>query len=102
MSWAKVGLFAGGIVATLVAQAAGKSKKVREAAVNGLASCMVANDNLQAGAQSIVDDASDLRAEAERERQIDAAVKQRLGELEAGIREEVVARMNGTAQKGAE
>lgn len=102
MNWAKVGLFAGGVAATLVAQAAGKSKKVRQAAVNGLAACMVANDNLQAGAQSIVDDASDLRAEAERERQVDAAVQQRLGELEAGIREEVVAKMNGTAAKAAE
>lgn len=46
--------------------------------------------------------ASDLRAEAERERQVDAAVQQRLGELEAGIREEVVAKMNGTAAKAAE
>ena len=73
MSWGKVGLFAGGVAAALIVQAAGKSKKVRDAAVNGLAACMVANDNLQAGAQSIVDDASDLRAEAERERKIDAA-----------------------------
>lgn len=46
--------------------------------------------------------ASDLRAEAERERQVDAAVQQRLGELEVGIREEVVAKMNGTAAKAAE
>lgn len=46
--------------------------------------------------------ASDLRAEAERERQVDAAVQQRLGELGAGIREEVVAKMNGTAAKAAE
>ena len=65
-------MFAGGVAAALIVQAAGKSKKMRDA-VNGLAACMVANDDLQAGAQSIVDDASDLRAEAERERKIDAA-----------------------------
>lgn len=102
MSWGKVGLFAGGVAATLVVQAAGKSKKVRDAAVNGLAACMVANDDLQAGAQSIVDDASDLRAEAERERKIDAAVKQRLGELEEGVREDVIAKMDNAAEKDAE
>lgn len=102
MSWGKVGLFAGGVAAALIVQAAGKSKKVRDTAVNGLAACMVANDNLQAGAQSIVDDASDLRAEAERERKIDAAVKQRLDELEAGIREEVVAKMDNASSEDAE
>lgn len=57
--------------------AAEKRKKQRGAAVNGLAAYMVANDDLQAGAQSIVDDASGLRAEAERERKIDAAQMQK-------------------------
>lgn len=35
------------------------------------------------------------------ERKIDAAVKQRLGELEAGIREEVVAKMDDTSVEDA-
>ncbi|ACU94973.1 hypothetical protein Ccur_12950 [Cryptobacterium curtum DSM 15641] len=102
MGWAKIGLFAGGMVASAVIQAASKSATVRKGVVKGVASAMAANDSLQTATQSIIDDAQDLRAEADRKRRIEAAVRQRMDEVEQEAREEATAQIDGktTSKKG--
>ena len=89
MSWSKFWLFAGGVAATCVAQGAVQSKQVRDTAVRGVAKCMEFGDCVQSAAQNIVDDASDIKEEAHRQKRIDAAVAERLAIAEEDIREEV-------------
>ena len=99
MGWWKVGLFAGGMLTSAVIAGASKSKTVRDAAVKATAAVLDCNDKIQAYTQNVIDDADDLRAEAERQRKIDAAVEERLAELEGGIREEVEAEVDGKPAK---
>ncbi len=89
ISWSKAAWFAGGIVAAGALKVASQNATVREAAVNGVAKCLAVNDSIQSATQSIMDDADDLRAEAKRKARIDAAVAERMAQLEVGIREEV-------------
>ena len=51
-------------------------------------------DVVRAETQSIIDDASDVTAEARRRVRIDAAVKERLAKEEGRIREEVTAEID--------
>lgn len=89
MSWSKFWFFAGGVAATCMAQGAAQSKQVRDATVHGVAKCMEFGDCVQSTAQNIVDDASDIKEEAQRQKRIDAAVAERLAMAEDDIREEV-------------
>ncbi|MBP3885705.1 MAG: DUF1490 domain-containing protein [Olsenella sp.] len=56
-------------------------------------------DAVNAECQSVADDAADAHAAARRQAKIDAAVKARLDELEAGIRKEVTEQVDS---EGAE
>jgi phage gp29-like protein len=56
-------------------------------------------DAVSTETQSIVDDASDATAEARRQAKIDAAVRERMAELEKGVRDEVIAKVDA---EGAE
>lgn len=93
----KIGLFAGGVAAAAAATAATKSKTVRKGVVRGVAAAMNANDCIQTATQNLLDDADDVRAEADRKRRIDAIVRQRMTELEKGVREEAAAKVDGTS-----
>lgn len=95
MSWTKIGLFAGGVVAGAVVKLATETPLVRQAAVGTVAKVLEINDGVQKVTQDIMDEADDVRAEAVRQRKIDAAVAERMAELESGIREEVVAEVDG-------
>ena len=53
---------------------------------------------VQSVAQDIVDEASDINAEARRQARIDAAVRERLAALEEGIRAEVTAEIDQSAE----
>lgn len=101
MGWTKALLFVGGAAAAGLASIAARSKTLRNAAVNVTAMAMDANEAIQATTQSIMDEADDVRAEAERQRKIDAAVAARLAELEEGIREDVTAEVDGTKKPAA-
>ena len=102
MVWTKALLFVGGAVAAGLVSAATKSPAVRSAAVSATAKVLDMNDAVQAGAQSLLDEAADVRAEAERQRKIDAAVAERMAKLEGDIREEVEAVVDGKpARKSA-
>ncbi len=99
MGWTKALFFAGGVVAAGLAKLASSSKTVRSAAVTATAKVLDANDAIQEATQNIMDDADDVRAEAERQRKIDAAVAERMAKLEEGIRDEVIAEIDGKPVK---
>lgn len=99
--WKKALLFVGGAVAAGVVNIASKSTAVRSAAVSATAKALDASDAIQATTQSIMDEADDVRAEAERQRKIDAAVAARIAEYEEKVREEVVAEVDGKKKPAA-
>ncbi len=99
MGWTRALFFAGGMVAAGALKLASQSKTLRKAAVNATAIALDANDAIQEATQNLMDDADDLRAEAERQRKIDAAVAERMAEIEEGVREEVVAEVDGKPAK---
>ena len=100
--WTKALLFAGGAAAAGLLNLASKSQKVRSAAVSVTAKALDVNDAIQAGTQSIMDEADDVRAEAERQRKIDSLVAERMAQLEEGIRQEAADEVDGkSAKKGA-
>lgn len=99
MGWTRALLFVGGAVAAGIVNLATKSPTVRSAAVSATARVLDMNDAIQAGTQSIMDEADDVRAEAERQRKIDAAVSERMAKLEEGVREEVTAVVDGKTTK---
>lgn len=100
MSWSKFGIFAGGAAAAGVAAGIVSSKAFHDALVHVTAGCMKAGDAISAGTQSIVDDAADLNAEARRQSRIDAAVAERMAEIEKEVRAEVTTKVDseGAAQ----
>lgn len=99
--WQKALLFVGGAVAAGIVNVASKSTAVRNAAVNITAKALDANDAIQATTQSIMDEADDVRAEAERQRKIDAAVAARVAEYEESVRKDVVAEVDGKKKPAA-
>lgn len=101
MVWTKALLFVGGAAAAGIVNLAAKSPTVRSVAVNATAALLDVGDAIQAGTQSIMDEADDVRAEAERQRKIDAAVAERMAKVEEDIREEVVAAIDGAPAKKA-
>lgn len=99
MGWTKALFFVGGMAAAGIAKIATSSKAFRNAAVAVTAKALDANDAIQEATQSLMDEADDVRAEAERQRKIDAAVAERLAKVEEGIREEVEAEVDGKPAK---
>ena len=97
MSLAHVWYVVGGAAAAGVVGSLGKDGTVHRAAVKATAAGMRAADAVRRVTQSIADEASDINAEARRQARIDAAVRERLAELEEGIRSEVTAEVDGTA-----
>ncbi len=102
MSWAKFGIFAGGAAAAGVVAGIAQSKGFHDALVHITAGCMKAGDAVSSATQSIVDDATDLNAEARRKNKIDAEVAARLAELEKGVREDVTKQVDEAAAAAAE
>lgn len=97
MGWKHFWIFAGGIVAAGVANAAAQSKSVHDGVVRATATCMRAADAISSVTQSVIDGANDLNAEARRQAKIDAAVKERLGQMEEDIRSEVEQQLDAKA-----
>lgn len=87
-------LVAGGAVAAGAAAALGANGALHKAAVAVTEKAMQAGDAVAAETQSIVDEATDNRAEARRQAKIDAAVKEELAKLEGDIREKVTAKLD--------
>lgn len=92
-------IFAGGAAAAGAVAGLAQSGLLHKGAVAVTTGCLKVGDVVSAETQSIVDDANDCRAEARRQAKIDAAVKERLESMEAGIREEVTKQVDG---EGAE
>ena len=88
-------LFAAGGVA-FAGVIAGLAQKgiLHKGAVAVTSGALAASDAITTGTQNIIDDANDMRAEARRQAKIDAAVKERLAQLEETIREEETARID--------
>ena len=97
MAWTKALLFVGGMASAGILKMAAGSKTVRGFAVNVAAKALDANDAVREAAQNFIDDADDVRAEADRQRKIDAIVADRMAAIEEGIRKEVTAELDGTA-----
>ncbi|MCI6273457.1 MAG: DUF1490 domain-containing protein [Coriobacteriaceae bacterium] len=88
-------LFAGGAAAAGAVAGLASSGLLHKAAVDVTTGCMRVGDAVSSEAQSIADDAADARADARRQAKIDAAVAERLQDLEPGIREEVTRQVDG-------
>ena len=86
---------AGGAVAAGIVGSVGKDGLVHREAVKVASACLRLADKVTSVTQAIADEAADINAEARRQARIDAAVSERLAELEDGIRAEVIAQMNG-------
>ena len=99
MVWVKALCFVGGAAVAGLVGVASKSAALRKVAVNATAKVLDANDAIQASTQSIMDEADDVRAEADRQRKIDAVVAERMRELEEGVREEVISEIDGKPAK---
>lgn len=87
-------LFAGGAAAAGAVAGLAQSGLLHRGAVAVTSGCMAVADAMSAEAQSIADDADDCRAEARRQAKIDAAVKDRLSELEPQIRREATEKVD--------
>lgn len=85
----------GGVAITSVVGSLDKRGTIHKGAVRVAAAGMRAADKVTHVTQSIVDEANDINAEARRQARIDAAVADRLAELEESIRAEVTARVDG-------
>ena len=83
------GAAAAGAIAGLASSGA-----LHKAAVAVAGAGMRVSDAVSAETQSIVDDANDADAEARRKAKIDAAVSERLSDLEKDIRAEVTAQVD--------
>ncbi|MBQ9316902.1 MAG: DUF1490 domain-containing protein [Atopobiaceae bacterium] len=96
MILSRVCLFVAGAAAAAVVREASKSESLHNGAVRLAAAGLRAADVVSAATQTIADEAADINAEARRQARIDAAVKERLADLEEGIRAEVTAEVDGT------
>lgn len=92
-------IFAGGIAAAAALRGATKSEGVRSGVVKATAQVMKAGDAVSRAAQSVLDDAADVNAEARCQARIDAAVKERLAALEEGIRAEVTKEVDAAPEE---
>ena len=90
---------AGGVALASVVGSLGKRGAVHTGAVKVAAAGMRVADKVTRVTRSIVDEAEDINAEARRQARIDAAVAERLAEVEEGIRAEVTAQVDGAAQE---
>lgn len=97
----KVAYFAGGIAAAGALVGASRAKSVRKLAVSGVAKCMEISESVQAGTQTLIDEAEDVRAEAKRQRRINAEIAARIAQVEDDIRKEVVAEVDGVPAHSA-
>ena len=84
-----------GAVAAAAARGASKSESLHDGVVRLAAAGLRAADAVTAATQTIADEAADINAEARRQARIDAAVAERLSQLEEGIRAEVTAQVDG-------
>ena len=101
MSWKKAGIFALGALATTVCSGVAKTETFHNGLVKATAGVLKVSDKVTGFTQSVVDEASDINAEARRQAKIDAAVAERLASLEAGIRAEVEAQVDEEAAQEA-
>ncbi len=96
MSVAHVLYVLGGAAAAGIIGSLGGNGAIHKGAVKAASAGMRMTDAVARVTQTIVDEASDINAEARRQAKIDAAVSERLSELEEGIRAEVTAEVDGT------
>ncbi len=75
--------------------AAVASQDVHDALVSVVAYGMRIADKVSAATRSIADEASDINVEARRQARIDAAVEERLVQIEKDVRAEVTAEVDG-------
>ena len=101
MDWKHVGIFVLGTAATTAASAVSKTEKFHNALVKCTAGAFKVRDKVTGFTQSVIDEASDINAEASRQAKIDAAVAERIAELEEGIRAEVTKKIDAEAAKEA-
>ena len=101
MDWKHVGIFVLGTAATTAASAVAKTEKFHSALVSCTAGALKVRDKIAGFTQSVIDEASDINAEAARKAKIDAAVAERLAQLEEGIRAEVAEQIDAAAAKEA-
>ena len=85
----------GGAAVAGIAGSLGKDGLVHRGAVKVASACLRVADRVTSVTQSIADEAADINAEARRQARIDAAVAERLSQLEEGIRAEVTAQVDG-------
>lgn len=92
---------AGAAVAGVVAGLA-NSGLLHKGAVKVTSGAIRVGEAIQAETQSIVDDANDATAEARRKARIEAAVRDKMADLEQGVRESVTAQVDaeGSDVKG--
>lgn len=93
-----VAYVAGGALLTAGASTLSKKGKIHSFAVKAAAAGMRAVNAVQSVTQDIVDEASDINAEARRQARIDAAVRERLSALEDDIRAKVTAEMDQSVE----
>jgi len=98
MSLTHILYVAGGAVAAGVVGSLGKDGLAHRGAVKVASACLRVADKVTSVTQTIVDEAADINAEARRQARIDAAVSERLAELEKGVRAEVIAQMDGAGE----
>ena len=85
----------GGAAASAAVTALAQTGLLHKGAVAVTEMCMAASDAVNGVTQSIMDDATDRRAEARRQAKIDAAVQERLQTIEPDIRKEVTEIVDG-------
>lgn len=85
---------AGGAAAASIVAGLGVNGALHKAAVAVTEKAMQLSDAVSAETQSIVDEATDNRAEARRQAKIDAAVAEELSKLEGDIRKKVAAEID--------
>lgn len=102
MSYTKLIAFAGGVVATGLAQVIAKQPQVRGAVVDCVAKGMQLKADADEVLQNIKDDAEDVCADARYEARVQAAVDARRAEIEERIRAEVEAELAAEFEEGAE
>jgi hypothetical protein len=98
MSFIHILYVAGGAVAAGVVGSLGKDGVAHRGAVKLASACLRIADKVTSVTQTIVDEAEDINAEARREARIDAAVSERLAELEKDVRAEVIAQVDGAGE----
>ncbi len=86
----------GGAAAAGIVGSLSKSGLVHCGAVKVTSACLRVADKVSGVTQSIVDEAADINVEARRQARIDAAVAEKLSQLEEDVRAEVTAQIDGT------